>query len=217
MSNGKELALHMVKPKPNWWSEQDWLKWFKELETLLNKEQHPAMLWYVLSTPYPEVMHWSRWVMWYKGLVKKAFETKEVMLPRTVGYVKAYELKKSYLIEDKGIPRFPTQPSVRKYLTNKLMQTNRPKSVMSVFMGWRMEDDSEPYSPYLDRILNDPEYRREEILRLLPEGMIRLEVLNLLRLDRHGSDLVGWVKDTNLLEKYMTPEELGEIRHGCDK
>ncbi len=124
--------------------------------------------------------------------------------PSTVGFYKFLNDKSQLLEDDTKRIRFPTHPEVRRYLAEKLMATGRPRSVQGVFMGWPgLEEDGDYYTPYLDRILHDEEYRREEIMRLLPEDMIRLEVENLYRLYRWSAGHTGWIKDRKALERYM--------------
>lgn len=70
------LKDHMSKPVKNWWSEDQWLSWFRELETLV--KDHPELSKYLEKTcTHPEYLHWSRWHQWYDNFDRELGEEKE--------------------------------------------------------------------------------------------------------------------------------------------
>ena len=64
------IKNHLKKPEPNWWSEDTWVRWYKELKEMIDPSLDSRLVNYIESCRNPEYKHWSRWVWWFEDLKK---------------------------------------------------------------------------------------------------------------------------------------------------
>jgi len=77
----ENISNHLKKPEPNWWSEETWYNWFKELKEIVDDSTNSEIVYHINSISYPEQKHWSRWVLWFEDLRKIVQKTNQKETP----------------------------------------------------------------------------------------------------------------------------------------